>query len=188
MNSLIAYLDTIYPMSDELKHHLLDIVKTANVPKKEYILKPGHVCQNIYFIQSGLIRHFHMEGKDEITSCFMQENDIAYSAVSFYTQSCSTEYIQALEHTEIHYISYGELQHIFDMFSEFHVISRKLTVHYHTLRDQQDIMRRLPLAEDRYKYILNNRPEIILRVPNKILASYLGCTDVYLSIIKRGLF
>ena len=185
MDTLVSHLNSIHPLSEQLHYHLLKVLKTGRVGKKQYLLKMGSVCRNIYFIQSGLIRHFRPGEGDGTTLCFMKENDVVYSACSFYNQSPSSEFIQAIEPTEYYYMSLSELLDTFSKFREFNGILWQLTAHYHERRTQDDYALRMPLAGDRLKYMMNNRPEFVLRVPRKLLASYLGCTPVTLSRVWR---
>jgi len=185
MQTLITYLNTIHPVPEELKYHLLKTVKTTRVGKKGYIVEPGHICHNIYFVQSGIVRHYRVEGGDEITSHIIEENGIIFSTEGICTRSLSTEFIQAIEPTELCYISHNELQHILQRFGEFQHVFWALVLHYNTLREQRDQVLRMRLAQDRFNNLLQIAPNIELRVPNKMLASYIRCTAVSLCRIKK---
>ena len=119
MNELITFLDTICPLSSELKEHLRLILKTKTFLKKDFLLRAGHICQNISFIEKGLFRCFYAHGENEVSSWFMKEGDVIISVESFFKQVASYESIQALEDCTVYYISYEQLMHAYIIFVEF---------------------------------------------------------------------
>ena len=184
MEKLLLYLESIYPMSDGLKDHLVAILKAKELSKKTYLLRAGHVCRNIYFINTGLLRCFYLKDDHEVSSWFMKEGNVIISIESFYEQKQSYESIQALEDCFLYYIEYTELQSIYRNFLEFNYIARLLTERYYTLWAQQLYGLRMQQAQERYNWLLEKFPELVQRVPAKYIASYLGITDVRLSNIK----
>ena len=184
MESLLHFLNSIYPLSEGLVFHLSQILKTKELNKRDYLLKAGHICRTICFIEKGLLRCFYIKGNDEVCSWFMKEGDVIVSIESFFQQKESYESIQALEACTLHYIQYTELQHIYRQFPEFNFIGRVLTEKYYMLWAQQLYGLRMQQAPERYKWLMQNFPELILRVPAKYLASWLGITEVMLSKIK----
>lgn len=178
------YLESIYPLTDGLKHHLSTVLKEKTLPKKSYLLKAGHVSRNICFIARGLLRCFYVQDNHEVCSWFMKEGDVIVSVESFFTQKESYESIQALEDSLLYYIHYDELQFLYHHFPEFNFVGRVLLEKYYTLSEQRLYSLRMQRAQERYYYLLQHHPELILRVPAKFLASYLGITEVTLSKIK----
>jgi len=181
---LVKFLDSIYPLSESLQEHLLHILKEKKLSKKEYLLKAGRICEHIYFIQSGLVRCFYLNETAEVSSWFMKEGDVIISVESFFQQKPSNEYLQALEDSTVHYITYTELQNTYRQFPEFNFIGRILTEKYYTLSEQRLYSIRMKNGAERYQFLMDNFPELILRVPSKYLASYLGITEVWLSKIR----
>lgn len=184
MNELLHLLNSIHPLSPELQAHLSRILKTKEINKKDLLLRAGHVCRNIFFIQKGLLRCFYLKDEHEVCSWFMREGDVMVSVESFFQQKESYESIQALEDSVLCYIDYGELQHIYRQFPEFNFVGRVLTEKYYMLSEQRLFSLRMQRAGERYAYLQQNHPELIRRVPSKYIASYLGVTDVTLSNIR----
>ena len=186
MELLLQNLESIHPLSEGCKGHLLTILREKEIAKKELLLRAGHICQHIYFIQKGLLRCFYYRNDVEISSWFMREGDVMVSVESFFHQKTSYESIQALEDCELYYISYKELQDIYRRFPEFNFIARVLTEKYYCLSEQRLYSIRMMRATERYEYLLEQHPELLLRVPAKYIASYLGITPEMLSKIKTG--
>lgn len=185
MEALLNYLDSIYPMGADCKEKLIMLLRQKHLAKKELLLRAGHICQHIYFIEKGLLRCYYFRNDAEICSWFMREGDVVVSVESFFYQKVSYESIQALEDCELYYISYKELQEIFKSFPEFNFIARVLTEKYYCLSEQRLYSIRMMRASERYEYLSGHHPELILRVPAKYLASYLGITPEMFSKIKR---
>ena len=184
MLELLHLLESIHPMSDELKQHLAFTLKEKHLAKKDYLLKAGHVSRNICFIARGLLRCFYIKDDHEVCSWFMKEGDVIVSVESFFSQKRSYESIQALEDCLVYYITYEELQFAYGRFPEFNFIGRVLLEKYYMLSEQRLYSLRMQRSQERYEYLLENQGDLVLRVPAKYLASYLGITEVTMSKIK----
>jgi CRP-like cAMP-binding protein len=184
MEQLLQFLQSIHPLSDGLIYQLSMILKVRELKKKDMLLKAGHICRNICFVEKGLLRCFYSVGDTEVSSWFMKEGDVIISIESFFQQKESYESIQALEDCILYYIEYKELQSLYREFPEFNFTGRVLTEKYYTLWAQQLYALRMQPAQDRYNWLLGSFPELILRVPAKYIASYLGITEAHLSVIK----
>src|SRR5579871_5940875 len=123
---LLSFLGQIIPVSAELKSRLSELIRTADIKRKTYLLREGQVSNHIYFIEKGLVRIFHLEDGTEICSGLLCEGGMAISVKSFFDRTCSEEFIQTIEDTTVHYISYQELESLYREFPEFNVIGRVL--------------------------------------------------------------
>lgn len=187
MNEVLHFLQSIHSLSPQLIDYLSKNMKCRELHKKEYLLKAGHIAQSVCFIQQGLLRAFYIKGDKDVTSWFMKEGDISVSIESFYDQIESYENIQALEDCVLYYINHKELEYIYREFEEFNFIGRVLTIKYHKLWVKQLFSIRMQSACERYKWLLENHPDLLVRVPAKYIASYLDITDVTLSTIRAKL-
>ncbi|KAA9038778.1 Crp/Fnr family transcriptional regulator [Ginsengibacter hankyongi] len=186
MDELFAFLNSIYPLSQKAIDYLTKNLKEIEVPRKNFVLKKGRVCYNIYFVKNGLLRCFYTKNDKEINSWFMKEQDVIFSVESFLNQIPSRESIQTVEDSHLYYISYPELQYLYNHCSEFNFIGRVVTEKYYQLSEQRLYSLRMQKAIDRYNFIFNHFPHIILRVPSKYIASYLGITEETLSRIRAS--
>jgi CRP/FNR family transcriptional regulator, anaerobic regulatory protein len=184
MIMLFRYLRSIHPLSESLRDHLEDIVKEKRVARKDYLLRAGQTCGNIYFIEKGLLRSYYVKGPKEISSWFMKEGDICIAVESFLAQKHSHESIQALEDCIVYYISYEELQQIYRDYQEFNSIGRTLIERCYLLSVQRVTAMWMQKAHDRYGWLTKHFPDLSQRVPAKYLASFLGITEGMLSNIK----
>ncbi len=81
-------------------------------------------------------------------------------------------------------MDYDELQYIYRHFPEFNFIGRVLTEKYYCQSEQRLFSLRMQRSQEKYDYLIAHHPDLILRVPAKYIASYLGITEVTLSRIK----
>ena len=184
MKELLSLLNTIYPLSPALTRYLTEKLKNKLLGKKEYLLQAGQISRHIYFIKKGLFRCYYLQNEDEVCAKFLKEGDIVVSATSFFLQKESVEFIQAIEESTVWYLCYDELQFIYANFPEFNHIARQLSIKSYLLSEQRISFIRMKLAAERYNAMLNNFPELILRVPAKYMASYLSITEETLSRIR----
>lgn len=184
MEPLLEFFRKVQPVSPELQSYLVSIVRYKCIRRKDFLLKAGHHCQFIYFIEKGLLRCYYVKGKAEICSWIMKEKDMIASAESFYLRQPSYEFIQALEDCELYYISYDELYHIYRHFPEFNYTGRELMQGYYLRWVKQLYGLRMQQAPERYAWLVDHHPDLLQRVPAKYLASFLGITEVMLSKVK----
>lgn len=185
MEQLLNYLHLFSPLSDELREHLASILVRKEFTGKQFLLRAGHVSRCLYFIESGLIRSYYMHGDRDITAWFMKENDMAISVYSFFCQTPSTENIQALENTIVHYITYEALQQVYKNFVSFNTNMRKILQHDCRMSEKRTRSIQSIKAKERYAFLAAEQPELLQRVPAKYLASYLGLTEATFCNIKK---
>ena len=184
MISLLRYFRAIQPLSGALRDHLEDTLRQKDIDKKDFLLKTGQVCGNIYFVEKGLLRSFYLKEELEISSGFSKEGDICVSLESFLAQQYSQESIQALEDTAVWYLSFDDLQRIYRDFPEFNKISRVLLEKCLVQSKNWLTAMWMQKSADRYDWLVRQYPDLPLRVSAKQLASYLGVTESMISRIK----
>lgn len=155
--------------------------------KKNKDLQPiGHTCKTIYFINKGIARIYYFKDGIDVTENFFFENSIIARVESLFTGKPSRKAIQVLEDAEITGINANLLFKLYDSFPEIERLFRKIfeAAYVETVHRIEGIQ--FHTAEERYKALLLEAPDILKRVPLKYVAAYLGITQVSLSRI-RGL-
>ncbi|MBO9202087.1 MULTISPECIES: Crp/Fnr family transcriptional regulator [Niastella] len=185
MEELLTMLNSIYPLSEELKNHLIQILQRRLLQEGEYLLKPGRICEHVYFVKKGLLRSYEMdENKKEINTWFMSQGDVVFAIDSFLDQTPSTEFIQALQNTTVYYITFKELENTFRDHITFNFNGRVLTNKYYKLSLQREKMMRIPEATDRFNYLVKHFPNLLNVVQDKHLASFLRISPVTISRLR----
>jgi CRP-like cAMP-binding protein len=158
------------------------------VPARHRLLDLGEVSQEVFFINRGAMRFYYVteEGKD-VTGFIFLENMFAGAHTSFFFQQPSDQVIETLEECELVVLRYASLMELQDLLPKMHIFQKKLFAE--RLGFAQKVLASFVLnkPEDRYRAMLARRPELLQRVPQNILSSYLGITPVSLSRIRKRL-
>lgn len=144
----------------------------------------GHTCKTIYYLNKGIARIYYYKDEIDVTESFSFENSILVRVESLFTGRPSKKAIQVLEDAEIVAIDAVRLFKLYDNFPEIERLFRKIfeASHVELINRMESIQ--FHTAEERYKTLLQERPDIIQRVPLKYIASYLGITQTSLSRIR----
>lgn len=184
-SSLFSFIANIHPFSNELQKAIAACLLKQELKKKNLLLEEGSVCERLYFIEKGLARAYYFWDEQEITSWFMQENDLIVSVYSFFSQKPSLEYIELLEDSTLISISNEDLQRLYKEFPEFNYFGRVLTQQYYVRSEERIISHRRHTAEKRYEALFNSNPGLFNRAQKNQIASYLGMSAETLSRIRR---
>jgi len=150
----------------------------------DLLLKNGQVCNHLFFLETGLLRFFIWKDGETTTKFFTEAPYIFTSQRSFSQRLPSKENIEALEDSLVRQISYNDQKELLKI-PVWNTLARKITqeVQFFTENILEELQN--STAEERYKLLLENRSELLMRVPLKYLASYLGVTPQSLSRIRR---
>jgi CRP/FNR family transcriptional regulator, anaerobic regulatory protein len=181
---VLEFLNSIGKMPPALNDHLSGILTWRRIPKGTLIFAKGSVCNEIFFLLSGMVVGVKWQKGQEVTTWIMREGDVITSPESFFEQLSSEEWIIAVEDCEVLSITYRELENTYAQFPIFNLHGRILTQRYY-MRNLKltDFMKRYT-ATEKYKILLEMDPELLLRCPNKYLASYLNVNVTTLSTIR----
>ncbi|HEY4205990.1 MAG TPA: Crp/Fnr family transcriptional regulator [Puia sp.] len=186
MEELLAMLASIRPMSPPLTHYLLSVIEAFELRKKQFLLKKGWVSNHIYYVSKGILRcYYEDDNKKQTTKWFMDEGNVITSVDSFFTRTPTLEPIHALEPSLLFGIHYDQLYYAYEHFPEFNYHGRELTQKYHVINERRISALQRLRARERYLYTKETQPNIVDRVPNNLLASYLGIKNETLSRIKN---
>lgn len=156
------------------------------VEKDEIVLQEGKVCRYLYFVESGLLHFYINKEGNSVTKFFTEAPYFFTSQASFNAQKPANENIQAIERSIVWQITYDQANELYKLKS-WTQFARKIIqeVQFFT----EEILEELQTetAECRYIKMLKNNPELLKRIPLKILASYLGIAPQSLSRIRKKL-
>jgi CRP-like cAMP-binding protein len=177
MEELILMLKRIHPLSPELEAYLRTIIKPRIYRAGEHLLQVGEISKDILFLKKGLVMSYYPRRKKEVANWFMKEGDICISILSFFRQQPSVDSIVAYEYCECWGITHPELQATYQFYPEFNRHAQQITSEYYCRSEErhQAILRQT--AEEKYARLVQNDPDLIRRVKNKHLASFLNVAD-----------
>jgi len=156
------------------------------IKKKTELLSRGSISRNIYFVNKGCLRIFNVDGDGvEHNVSFCPENWWAVDISSFSHQTPAFYNIDALEDTEVFYLSYSALEELYVQIPKLERFFRILTQNGFHLYQQRITSNLSKSAEERYGRFQKQYPKLEQRIAQKHIASYLGITPVFLSMIRR---
>jgi CRP/FNR family transcriptional regulator, anaerobic regulatory protein len=181
-----AYYQSLVP---ELKEHDWQSLEQAftfqYVKKGDFLTRSGEVCNQVSFINKGLLRMFYVVDGREISTAFVPEGNYLAQYDSFLTRQPSTGNIDALEDCELINLSYEKVQTLYREKPVFQVFGRKVAELLFIMVSSQSNSLLTQTPEERYKAVLEEEPFIVQRVPQYMIASYIGITPEHLSRLRR---
>ncbi len=186
--ALLNYVNRIVPLTPEEEKILLSRVRTRKYLKGQYMVQQGDVCTFSAFVFRGCSKTFYLdpEGNEHVIM-FSIEDWWTSDLASFSTQTPSDFNVQCLENTEVVLFPYETHELLLAEVPKLERFFRKI-IERALVASQKRIVRNLSMpARDRYLYFRQQYPKIEQRVPQYLIASYLGITKEFLSKIKSQL-
>jgi CRP-like cAMP-binding protein len=156
--------------------------------KRQYLLQEGEICKSVAFIDKGILRSYLMDKKgNEHIMQFAPEGWFISDLNSFINNEFSNLNIEAIENSELVLVSQAahiHLEKVIPGFFEFNYMQYRSA--YIALQKRLTDMFTLT-TEEKYTKLLNIYPDIMQRVPQHMIASYLGLTPETLSRIRKNL-
>jgi CRP/FNR family transcriptional regulator, anaerobic regulatory protein len=181
---LIAKIQQLVSLSPEGTEWLAENIELKSFRKNEHILNLGRVCSHMYYINSGIVGGFYLMDGVEICNWIATENDLATAYYSFISRKPSFETIECFEDTTVQSISHDKMNEMYRLFPETERAGRLLLEEYYARLEERLIANRFVAAKERYKTLVDNRPEVVRRAPLGRIASYLGMKQETLSRIR----
>ena len=179
-----------FALDDDKWAEYTSYFKCIKVPAKTVLLKEGDISKKVFLIEKGCIRvWFNNDGKD-VTFQFFFENNAVASIESFRKKSPSLVTVETIEPSVLWYIHKKDMDKIFAEIGEQPKLRNQFidaiferTFDY--MKHFFSFIKDTPLQ--RFQNLVKEKPQIIQRVPQHYIASYLGISTVHLSRIKSKL-
>lgn len=164
---------------------LSEIMEVRNYNRKERLTDIGETEQYISFIVKGLIRKYFIRGKEQIVKNITKEGGLLSSSVSFFTGQPSVYIVEALEASTVVSISRANLEKLFASEERWERVGRMMMSDFLVQKEYSliDMIRYSP--RERFLRFIKEQPDLILRVPQKYLASYLDIKPETFSRLKH---
>lgn len=186
-SGLFAHIRKFVSLTEAEEQVLLQYLRHQTVKKKEHLLLEGKICTANYFISKGSFRMYLVNDKGvEQTTQFAIENWWLADYMSFANQSASQFNIQAIENGEVVFIEKKAEEIIFEKIPKLERYFRIILQKSHAASQWRIRYLFTQSGEERYHHFNKLYPEFVQRVPQFMLASYLGFTPEFLSKIRAG--
>ena len=172
-------------LSKEEEEVIKQYLTPKKLRKKQYLLQEGDICKHIAFVEKGALKAYVVDdaGAESIIQ-FALEGWVISDLYSFLTGEPATYNIDALENAELVLISKSAHEELLKKLPKYETYIRlQITGAYIALQKRLTSIISLPL-EERYKNFLATYPNIAQRVPQHMIASYMGLTPETLSRVR----
>ena len=185
-SNLIKHIGKYIELDDTSIAVLNKYFKPVSYKKKDFLLQEGQVCRSLHFVEKGCLRMFFINDKtsEQITQ-FAMENWWISDFFSFTDNNPSPYYIQTVEKSEILSIDrlsfetmlkeLPQMERYFRIIMQRAVAASQLRIKYMSELSKEEF----------YMHFRTSFPEFVQRVPQYMIASYLGLTPEYVSELRK---
>jgi len=160
------------------------VLSIRTLKKGELLLTEGNVCRHVSFVNHGLLSMYYLREGKEKRVMFCNEMNYMSDYKSFLLQELSETYIKAIEDTELVETDYDGLQMLYKKVPEANLLGRLIAEELFIDICKRTSAEANETINQRYNNLLKEKPWLAQRVPQYMIASYLGITPEALSRIK----
>jgi CRP-like cAMP-binding protein len=183
---LLVHLQRFSPISRESIEKLIPYLEIRRFEKKKKLVDLGEMEDYLNVVIKGLVRKYVPSSiRGEVTLQLATEGHFIQSEISFHHRAPSDVVVQTLEPTVLVSIRNDRLQQAFEIMPEFEVMGRAIIMDMFIKKDARYFDLLKTTTRDRFLAYINTHPEMLMRVPQKILASYLNIKPETFSRLKH---
>jgi CRP-like cAMP-binding protein len=188
VKGLLSFLNQHITLVPEDFQFLLSKLEVKSFEKKQKLTQIGEVEKTVYFITQGLARKYFLRGEEEIITHIVKEGGLITSAASFLSGEPSRYFVETLEPVTAYCISAEKIEELFLLGNKWERLGRIITTHF-MLQQERLMMDNIRLTvKERFKKFMLEHAELLQRVPQKHLASYLNIKQETFSRMKHLMF
>ncbi len=185
VRGFLEYLGQYAPLSEEDKILLSEIMEVRTFDRKVRITDIGEVELYLNFVVKGLIRKYFLLGKEQVIKHIASEGNMLASSVSFFSGQPSQYIVETIEPSTVVSISHTNIEKLFESDNKWERIGRLMMTDFLVEKEYWllDMIRYSP--RERLLRFVKEHPNLMLRVPQKYLASYLDIKPETFSRLKH---
>lgn len=173
-----------------MTHDELDTLESILVPRKyakgETILSEGEVCEDINYIDKGLIRQYYYKNGKELTEHIGADGEIFMCIESLFKEEKTHLEVEALEPTIVYSLPKRRLEQVALHNVNIQILYRKILEESLIISQIHADLVRFESAQNRYQRLCKMKPQVVLRAPLVYIASYLQMTPETLSRVRAS--
>lgn len=172
-------------MTNEEFTLLAQMLEIRNFDKKHQLIKVGEVENYINFVVKGLVRKYFYKGKTEVITQIAKEGEMISSSVSFLSGAPSSYLVETLEPTTFLSISKDQVEQLYKDFPKIERLGRLIITHFFLQKEEWEYECIRSNTRERFIRFIENNTDLVQRVPQKYLASYLNMKPETFSRLKH---
>lgn len=180
------YISKFVNISDEEYTELvMPILKVRRFDKKGILTRAGEIEDYFNFVIKGLVRKYYRKNHHEINTQISTEGHIIHSQESFHSRQPSEYFVEAIEPTVVVSVTFDDLEALFARSKKMEHLGRLVITHTMVLKDRWQMQLVKMTPRERFLHFVTRNPELMQRVPQKFLASYLNIKPETFSRFKH---
>jgi CRP-like cAMP-binding protein len=179
------FLNQFIPLSDKEFEELMSRVEECSFDKNVKLTDIGQIENYMYFIVQGLARKYFINDKEEVHTQILAEGGMIGSELSFFTGKPSKYIVETLEPTIAYRISKDQVEKLYQSGKKWEKFGRIITAHYFIVLEYRLLDNVRYSTRERFLKFIDENPELVMRVPQKYLASYLDIKPETFSRMKH---
>ncbi len=188
LDELFRQLEEKIELTKEDKQLLPSFFETKNLRKKQFLLQEGDYCKNLTFVSKGALKSYTIDDKgQEHISLLAWEGWWVSDFKSFICDEKAILYIEAIEDSEVLLISHSNYEELLTKIPSMERYFRILYQNSLVTKDRRLISSNTYSAEEKYLHLIKMYPFISQRIPQNLIASYLGLSPETISRVKKSL-
>jgi CRP-like cAMP-binding protein len=185
--AIIDYVGRYIQLTDEEEAYFASLLRLTRVKKKQFIVQPDFVCRYRSYVLEGAMRAYLLDDKGKEHTLVISVEDWWISDFNSYlSQEPASLFVEALEDSVLIQIDYPSEQTLMERIPKFERFFRLITQRSLAFQQKRVLCNLSKSAEERYDEFVAMYPHIASRVPQYVLASYLGFSTEFLSKIRAG--
>ncbi|PSK93301.1 Crp/Fnr family transcriptional regulator [Taibaiella chishuiensis] len=185
MEKIRAYFGQMTAMSEQDWAYFRLKLERVELPRKTLLLRAGQTENYLSFIEDGAVRYYMPGIEQELTFAFTFTNQFVSAYDSFLLRQPSVYHVETLTATTLWRLSYKDLQDVYRETAVGNLVGRLAAEDIFMKKSRRELSLLQETAEERYLALFSEQPHLLLQVPLKYIASYIGVTPQALSRIRR---
>jgi CRP-like cAMP-binding protein len=174
LDAVYKYLIRFVDISNEEFAYLSKFVEVRYLNKKVQLVSVGEKEKYVNFLIKGLVRKFFYRQKEEVITQIAKEGDLICSSVSFLSGHNSDYVVETIEPTTVLSISAENMEKIYSLSYRMERLGRLVIIDWLLQKEYWENERIKQGPKERFLNFISNNPDLLIRVPQKYLASYLN--------------
>jgi CRP-like cAMP-binding protein len=185
MQLLLDNIRKYIPLSESDEEVIARLFHRKSFRKSEHLLEAGNICRYVTFIETGLVRYYINLDGEEKTNYFNKAGEFVCNYMSFLPQAPSWINIQALADTTVWVINHHDLQQFYKEVTHGERFGRLGIEEVFVQAIEQIGSLYTDTPDVRYTKFVATFPDLVQRIPQYYIASYVGVKPQSLSRIRR---
>ena len=183
---LFQFLHKFVTLSEEeFDRYIRPYTEVRHFKKKQVITKENEVEDYLNFVIKGLVRKYYKKGRAEVNTQLATEGHIIHSQESFHSRTPSEYCVEAIETSTMVSITYDNLEKIYSSSHKMERLGRLVITFSMVIKDRSLINMIKLTPRERFLDFVHKNPDLLQRVPQKYLASYLNIQPETFSRFKH---